>query len=596
MKNTNFQKHYKVSNFEIPPFLQDEEQIFSEIYLKYYSTWFENWFENWFKKEKKESVFCYSRSRNSEKFHSGNSDYKSQNFSYYFWTLLYYILLFFASKCYSFSVTKFCDYYLASNIGVSVVLIQPDLETVISPTNPIWEMAVLPVNPAVVEYTKSGFTMRLTDHAPRRNSTIVAGLQPRTSMMSRRGFSSVSRPSNFFVRQSKAFLTIKHQSYTEFWVSPNRIVLVNIHRANVSEITKEYLLPNPSIPSAERVARKFFDCLTDESRLSSLNKIINIESWGESKEGNPTLTFNMDATQGVYKRNRGLTKVINHAILQFVKENPNMGFLLEYRPAEAEHPNQKVQLESLLMQHKDAQTYLLSKEAHSEKSSRIDLTMPPDLKTIPDWFLHNGEKTIEILQQLWNEGKLTNSVENFDTFKEAINACIREDIAEFRKTGLPDTAISFPGRIRALKIGSGDCAYYLRLYKTTHKDDLSKERFVDCTIDFVQRAQLRAAYIYEGMHMFPTGSYAHQNQTFESEEFLRQFMHLMNEMEKDHACIRNNAEIKNGLRKFRAILNGQSAYHEIIKGENYQKFLNDLENPKCHVCILPRTAKITIDD
>ena len=597
MKNTNFQKHYsRVDYFETFSFLQDEQEMFSEIYLKFSSTLFENYFENWFEKSKKESVFCYYRSRNTENFYSKNNNYKGQNFSYYLWTLLSSILLFFAGKCYSFPVTRFCNSYLASNIGVGVVWVQPGLEKAISPTNPILEMAVLPGNPIIVESTKSGFMMRLTEHAPRRNSTIVAGLEPKTSITSRRGFSSISRPSNFFVRQSKVILTIKRQTYTGVWVSPNRITIMNLHRAEVAEITKQYLLPNPSIPSAEKVARDFFKCLANESKLSSLNKVFNIESWGESKEGHPTLTFNLDATQGVYKKNRGLAKVINKFILQYVLENPNMGFLLEYRASEAEHPNQKVQLESLLMQPKDAQTYLLSQKAHAAKSSEVDLTMPADIKTIPDWFIHNGEKTIEILQKLWNEGKLTDSVEDFDTFKKAIHACIDADIVEFRKTGLPDTAITFPGQIRALNIGSSDCITLLRKFKTHNPDYLSTEKLTDCAIEFIQRAQLRAAYIHDGMHMFPVDSHAHQTQDFESRHLLKNFAYVMEEMANDYACIRNNAEIQDGLQKFDEIVAGHSAYQEIIEGKNYKKFMKDLENPKSHVCLLPRTINLSIDN
>ena len=108
----------------------------------------------------------------------------------------------------------------------------------------------------------------------------------------------------------------------------------------------------------------------------------------------------MDATQKRHKDNQGLSKFINQFIDQFVKDNPNMGFIIKYRLSDSEHPNQKSHLERLLIHRDKAHTYLISTEAHAVKSSGVDLLMPADIKTVPEWLLFNGEKTIEILETL----------------------------------------------------------------------------------------------------------------------------------------------------------------------------------------------------
>ena len=100
---------------------------------------------------------------------------------------------------------------------------------------------------------------------------------------------------------------------------------------------------------------------------------------------------------------------------------------------------------------------MLSSSAHALKTETVELERPDYITTVPEWFIYNGEKTIECLKALWDQGELENSVEFFDIYEDTIKNCILKDSESFRKTGLPDNSLDFAGQIKSSKIGGDDC-------------------------------------------------------------------------------------------------------------------------------------------
>jgi hypothetical protein len=85
-------------------------------------------------------------------------------------------------------------------------------------------------------------------------------------------------------------------------------------------------------------------------------------------------------THGRYKHNKGIRKAINNVIIYFVTTNPDLHFLLKYEPSETKHPNQKNQLESLLLTQWEADAYQLGKNDH-KKTSDLNNIMVADYFT-----------------------------------------------------------------------------------------------------------------------------------------------------------------------------------------------------------------------
>lgn len=56
--------------------------------------------------------------------------------------------------------------------------------------------------------------------------------------------------------------------------------------------------------------------------------------------------------------------------------------------------------------------------------------LPTTVQDVPQSFFYNREATIEALQTLWYEVKLTDSVESMDMYKHYIQKCIKGDIAD----------------------------------------------------------------------------------------------------------------------------------------------------------------------
>ncbi len=461
--------------------------------------------------------------------------------------------------------------------------------------NPILEFSALPNKPIISMSTS------LQDNilsSPQPGRVVFAGLQPKMTITPFRSPSYRARSPLSFRSYTETYTLTMMESRTIVAVSNGNIVRMttSLKHSDI-QVSKRYLLALPEYKTmkVEGNVYKFLEMVSSSSRLEPLTKIINFQEWAESKEGIPILIFNADGTHGRYKHNKGITKAINNVIIDFVINNPGLDFLLEYRSGEAEHPNQKNQLESLLLTQREAGTYQLGGTAHKKKTSDLNNIMPSTIKTIPEWFIYNGDQTIDYLEKLWNEGHLTDSVESFEMFKDAIRNCIQLDIDNFRKSGLPDTAIEFPGQIRAMAVGANDCARFNRLILTSDWDTVDKSKVEAFVKRLLTKAQVRAAYIHKGMHMFPQDSRAHQAQLCDSETFIHNFTRLMNTLQKKLPHLQHDASFQNNLDNFKKVIDGQGPFKSIVKGKAYKTFLEDLRNPKSQMNLFSRSGKFSFE-
>ena len=452
------------------------------------------------------------------------------------------------------------------------------------PTNPITEIAVL----------GDGFHMRITDSilsSKQSGRVVIAGLQPKTDQMVRRSAMGFSRPRTAYTHKTVSISIPQRRVYVGAFYQNNNVYLAAVQVNSTVEVTKEYLIHNPAVPNVQKKFGEFVDLVGSDKRLAPLNKVLNLEEWRDTKD-KPILVFNLDSTHGVYKKNSKVATCVRGVLKLFLEQNKDLKFEIRYRASEAEHPNQKSQLDSLLMQQKDASTYLLDKEAYLSKTKNIDLEMPSDIKLVTEWFDYNGEQTIAYLLELWNTGQLKNSVESFDKFETAIRACVQADITAFRQTGLANTDIEFPGQIRGMTIGKYDCRAFAAMLYHTPLDSTDRTKVSFHARSFMEKSKDRAAYIHNGMHLFPVGSPAHRSQQYESSEFLSSFKTLVDTLHQDYPSVMKDPQIQSNLNDFYAILNGKGSYADIVTGKTFKKFLKDLRNPKAHASMFSRVADV----
>lgn len=156
----------------------------------------------------------------------------------------------------------------------------------------------------------------------------------------------------------------------------------------------------------------------------------------------------------------------------------------------------------------DAHTYQLPKEAHKEKTARINLILPSTVTTIPESFIHNGEATISLLQKLCDEGKLDESVATMENYANAIRSCIKEDIEDFHEKNIPSNAIEFPGKIKSSMIGERDCTNLSSIFVENDVSVFDEKACVKVLKKCVSKTLIRAAYINQGLNQYPVDSRA----------------------------------------------------------------------------------------
>lgn len=295
-----------------------------------------------------------------------------------------------------------------------------------------------------------------------------------------------------------------------------------------------------------------------------------------------------------------MCKVMSEILEKFLKEN-NLSFQqgerfdIAFRRSESEHPNQKAQLEGVLLSKKDANTYLLGSEAHKLKTKTVDLERPDSITTVPKWFIYNGEKTIECLKKLWDQGKLENSTEFFNFYEDSIRDAVLKDIALFHKTGLPDNSIDFAGQIKSSKIGGADCERLAEHILSRPVERLIQKKCIKLVKDCVKNCYLQAAYIQEGLQLYPLDSQAHANQDFQSRNFVTMMDHLIDIVQTRIPALESDKEFLKSLTTFAEILNGRGDYKSIVEGEAFAKFKKSLNDSDFHVNVVPRKYVIFYD-
>lgn len=272
--------------------------------------------------------------------------------------------------------------------------------------------------------------------------------------------------------------------------------------------------------------------------------------------------------------------------------NDDKGFSFIFRPSEAEHPNQKSQLKGLLLTKEEAYTYLLSKEAHTIKTTNIDLIKPETIDKVSNWFRFNGQCTVDFLKTLWESGKLEDSVECFDLFEIAIKECVEEDLASFEKKGIPDTAIDFAGQIRGTAIGSNDLDRLGESLANTPREHLDEGKCVALLKRVIKKSKMRAAYIQEGLHQFPVDSPAHCSQDYQSKKFMNNINLLIETAASKLPSLLTNPEFIENYEDFLEILQGKGNFQKLTSGKDCITFKASLNNPKAQLNLVARSFNI----
>lgn len=335
--------------------------------------------------------------------------------------------------------------------------------------------------------------------------------------------------------------------------------------------------------------------IDEDPRLSKLNKILNFQGW-ELIDGVPTLFFNAEGTYGRHYQNKRLSSNIVKILDIFLEENKDLfteenQFSLQFEPSESEHCNPKYQLEGVLLNREDSSTYQLKKGPHKEKTAKIQLLLPSTIKTIPEAFIYNGEQTIALLQDLWDQGKLTRSVENIGYFKTAIRECMKADIQDFHATQIASSAIDYPGQIKSSLVGKNDCYNLGRMLAEHGRKDFNEQACMQVIKECINRSKIRAAYISQGLNKFPIESRAHEAQMFHAVNYVDSLKNVVRwgclrfpELKTDSQFIQDHQDFKD-------LMNGKGNYVNIIGSSEYADFLEALQAPDSRLDLVPRTAK-----
>lgn len=459
---------------------------------------------------------------------------------------------------------------------------------------------------------KGGFTISGKDNIYKNsNRVVVAGLQPRTTNRVLRGpftFSSMIRSRSVShkvytsTQSHKIYTSTQRGIETKFGLNFVRIVNNNqvlqittmqLERVPV-EITNRVLIANKNFSTDKNIfvetkVEKLAKKVDGDPRLSKINKYLNVEGWQLINDV-PTLVFNFDASHGRHYQNKILSSVVKDILYIFLKENSDLDTSLLFRESESEHPIQTHTLEGVKLNREDAHSYQLSPEAHATKTSEVDLRLPSTVETISDSFTFYGEATIDLLQSLWDKGKLTNSVESMNTFKHAVRECIKADIADFKETGLPETLDS-PGQIKSSIIGEKDCTNFAEILLKNDVSKFKEDKCVKIIKDCVKDSIVRAAYINQGLNQFTVDSPLYKYQLFHSTHYVQRFKELIDigmecfpSLSTDQQFLKDYTTVINAL-------NGKGDYADIIQGKEFAEFRNQLNDPQSRINLIPRTAK-----
>lgn len=438
---------------------------------------------------------------------------------------------------------------------------------------------------------------------------IVAGLQPKTTNVALRGPQSSVVPS-LRRRAASKYRTLQNttfrqtQLYTVFGVDFLRIVdhnqiitLASIQQKQI-QLTKVYNIRNSAFTEAkndliESQVHALALRIDEDPRISKINKILNFQNWTVIN-GVPCLHFNAEGSYGRHYQNKNLSSTIMKVLNVFLEENKdliNNMFTLKLEATESEHCIPKYYLEGTNLNREDSHTYQIGKKPHKAKTSNIDLMLPPTIKSLPEAFIYFGDQTLAFLQQLEVDGKLTESVENMGIFRTSIRECIKADIEDFQGTTIAASALDYPGQIKASMIGAKDCRNFTRMLVRTPDSDLNAKACINIVKECMNRSKVRAAYISQGLHMFPADSPAHQTQSNEAEDFVYYLVKLATKAYSKFPELLTDTQFADDFQAFKDLMNQKGEYNTILASPEYAEFREVLQNPEDRLNLIPRTAK-----
>jgi len=475
--------------------------------------------------------------------------------------------------------------------------------------------STLPSKNRVVAAQNQAFILRETADQRYKYAkhVVVAGLQPKTTYSAFRGPPRfVTSPGRGTFSRSKALQATTYRQvrlYTIFGVNFLRVVdrhqiltLASIQKQQI-QITKFYTIRNSAFNEAqnafvEKQVRELARRIDDNSRLSKLNKILNFQGWTEIN-GVPYLSFNAEGTYGRHYQNKRLSSTIVKVLKYFLEENKDLftkenQFSLEFERSESEHCIPKDLLEGVLLNKEDSHTYQLKKGPHKIKTATIELLLPSTVKTIPESFIYNGEQTINLLQELHDEGKLPRSVESMDIFKKSIRECIKADIQDFMETQIPANAVDYPGQIKGSLVGKRDCYNLARMLMEHQSSDFNKKVCIKIIKECLNRSKIRAVYINKGLNQYPVDSPAHQAQLFHAANYVEPLAHVVHWGRLRFPELNTDTQFLQDHETFKDLMNGKGDFGNILGSPEYAEFRKALQSPDSRLDLIPRTAKAFI--
>ena len=124
------------------------------------------------------------------------------------------------------------------------------------------------------------------------------------------------------------------------------------------------------------------------------------------------------------------------------------------------------------------------------------------------------------------------------------------------------------------------------------KTQLDEVKCINLLNKSLKKAQLRAAFIYDGLHLFPTDSHPYQAQDTHSDMFITDFARLINVAIKQVPALEGNKEFRQNFDDFLDALNGKGIYEETINSSEYATFKKALNDPAGYLHFIPKNCKV----
>lgn len=274
-----------------------------------------------------------------------------------------------------------------------------------------------------------------------------------------------------------------------------------------------------------------------------------------------------------------------------------------HRPSDSDHVEQKAQLDLYGVQKKDAMTYHIRPDVHLEKTSDVLIIRPDHVETIPEWFIHNGEQTIAFLEEMWRQGKLENTVENFAQFESAIKVCVQEDIDRFERSGFKGATCSELEQTSAISIAVSDCERFSHTIAYTDEAYIDKPKLKRHIKQVVKDGKSIAAFIYNqpetNLWFVTTGrnlsSVVARSRGYEKDRFLNGIRNLVEHAETMCPELKDDASFTKNKLDLMLIMDGQGSYAKELQLHRYNKLVKDVKNVRCHCALYGRNKSVLKD-